>query len=92
MNLRQYRNVPTGLDEDIHLFSGIGGRLMPEAIDGLSVGRRLMTLWKCSKCGYTIKQEKPPEPCPSCGEKCEFLNATCYTPDCQDQEIDKRIR
>jgi rubredoxin len=51
-----------------------------------------MTLWKCSKCGYTIKQEKPPEPCPSCGQKCEFLNATCYTPDCQDQEIDKRIR
>jgi rubrerythrin len=58
----------------------------------LVAGRWLMTLWKCSRCGYTIKQEKPPEPCPSCGEKCEFLNATCYTPDCKDQEIDKRIR
>lgn len=51
-----------------------------------------MTLWKCSQCGYTIKQEKPPEPCPSCGKKCEFLNATCYTPECQDEKIDKRIR
>jgi len=76
----------------MHLSLRHRGRPMPEAIDGLSVGRWLMTLWKCSKCGYTIKQEKPPEPCPSCGEKCEFLNATCYTPDCQDQEIDKRIR
>jgi rubredoxin len=51
-----------------------------------------MNTWKCSKCGFTIKQEAPPEPCPSCGEKCEFLNATCYTPDCDDKGIDQRIR
>ncbi len=38
--------------------------------------------WKCSNCGFTAVQAVPPEKCPSCGEECEFLNATCYTPDC----------
>ncbi|MFZ5644337.1 MAG: rubredoxin-like domain-containing protein [Bacillota bacterium] len=40
--------------------------------------------WKCDNCGYTFKSEpdKLPEKCPSCNEKCVFLNITCYTPDC----------
>ena len=33
-----------------------------------------MTEWKCQKCGYTLKAEKPPEECPSCKEKCEFTD------------------
>ena len=39
-------------------------------------------VWKCSHCGYTLDAEQPPEQCPSCKEKCVFLNVTCYIPEC----------
>jgi rubredoxin len=42
--------------------------------------------WKCSECGYMFQAAQPPEACPSCREKCAFLNATCYTPDCGGPE------
>ncbi len=41
-----------------------------------------LTYWRCSKCNFTISATKPPEECPSCHQKCEFRNITCYTPDC----------
>lgn len=41
-----------------------------------------MTEWKCAKCGYNYSGEKPPDVCPFCKEKCEFIDATCYIPDC----------
>ncbi len=41
-----------------------------------------MSDWKCSNCGYTLNQDKPPEACPSCRQKCEFLDVTCYVPQC----------
>jgi hypothetical protein len=25
---------------------------------------------------------KPPEVCPECGSRCEFVNVTCYIPEC----------
>jgi rubredoxin len=25
---------------------------------------------------------QPPETCPSCKKKCEFVDVSCYTPDC----------
>ena len=51
-----------------------------------------MTRWRCSNCGYAHEAEKPPEQCPSCKEKCEFVDNTCYTPDCSDQGVDHRIK
>ncbi len=51
--------------------------------------------WKCSNCGYTVKVQVPPDPCPNCGVSCEFLNVTCYIPDCGDAgsgNIDPRIK
>ncbi|MFP4349921.1 MAG: rubredoxin-like domain-containing protein [Thermodesulfobacteriota bacterium] len=51
-----------------------------------------MTSWKCQNCGYTLNADAPPEKCPNCQEKCEFLNNTCYTPDCQQEAVDKRIK
>jgi rubredoxin len=42
--------------------------------------------WKCSECGYQFQAQTPPEACPSCREKCAFLNATCYTPECGGPE------
>lgn len=50
-----------------------------------------MTSWKCGKCGYTLEADAPPDRCPSCKEKCEFLDNTCYTPDCQYEGTDNRI-
>jgi rubredoxin len=38
--------------------------------------------WKCSNCGYTLQAPTPPETCPSCKEKCNFIDTTCYTPEC----------
>lgn len=45
-------------------------------------GPREKLTWKCANCGHTVSRDAPPEKCPSCGEECEFLNASCYIPDC----------
>jgi len=42
--------------------------------------------WKCSECGYTFQDEQPPEMCPGCKEKCAFIDASCYTPECGGPE------
>ena len=51
-----------------------------------------MASWKCGNCGYTLEANGPPEQCPSCKEKCDFLDTTCYTPDCPPGGIDERIK
>jgi rubredoxin len=51
-----------------------------------------LTYWKCSHCGYTITAPQPPDTCPECGEKCQFVNITCYTPECGGPgNIDPRL-
>jgi rubredoxin len=50
-----------------------------------------MTEWKCSKCGYAFSGDVPPEVCPSCKEKCDFVDATCYIPECGGTGRDTRI-
>jgi len=50
-----------------------------------------MSSWKCQNCGYTFTTDAPPDQCPSCKEKCEFLDNSCYTPDCTGDGMDKRI-
>jgi rubredoxin len=50
-----------------------------------------MPSWKCSNCGYTFDADAHPNECPSCKEKCEFLDNTCYTPDCEAEGTDNRI-
>ena len=37
------------------------------------------TPWKCTACGYTVKEAKPPEQCPSCKQTCAFVDKTDYT-------------
>ena len=41
-----------------------------------------LTYWKCGGCGFLVTAGTPPDVCPSCKEKCDFLNVTCYTPEC----------
>ena len=48
--------------------------------------------WKCSNCGYGLQAPAPPAACPSCGQRCEFLNVTCYTPDCAETGVDPRLK
>lgn len=51
-----------------------------------------LTFWKCSNCGYLLTAAVPPEKCSSCGQKCNFMNVTCYTPDCGGPgNIDPRL-
>jgi rubredoxin len=51
-----------------------------------------MNEWKCSKCGYILKADAPPETCPQCKEKCEFVNVTCYIPECGFTGSDQRLK
>jgi rubrerythrin len=50
--------------------------------------------WKCHDCGYTFEraaEATPPETCPSCEKKCEFLNVSCYVPECGMTGQDPRL-
>ncbi|OGP68936.1 MAG: hypothetical protein A2031_06505 [Deltaproteobacteria bacterium RBG_19FT_COMBO_43_11] len=49
-------------------------------------------IWKCSNYGNTVVEIKPLEVCPACKQKCEFLNVTCYQPDCGFTGIDKYLK
>jgi rubredoxin len=41
-----------------------------------------MAVWKCVACGNTVTAEVPPELCPGCSGKCEYVDVTCYIPEC----------
>ncbi|MEW6267532.1 MAG: rubredoxin-like domain-containing protein [Thermodesulfobacteriota bacterium] len=41
-----------------------------------------MAEWKCTNCGYTLNEKTPPETCPGCRQKCEFVDVSCYIPEC----------
>jgi len=51
-----------------------------------------VTYWKCNDCGYTVQAPQPPEACPMCHHSCEFINVTCYTPECGFQGIDPKLK
>jgi rubredoxin len=51
-----------------------------------------MTNWKCGNCGYEFTAKAPPKECPACKKQCEFLDNSCYTPDCAAEGKDPRIK
>lgn len=64
--------------------------------DGRFVGdicpRCGLTYWKCYNCGFLITSANPPSVCPECGERCNFIDVTCYLPDCGGPgNIDPRL-
>ena len=51
-----------------------------------------LTYWKCGKGGFTFTAPALPDSCPECGERCDFKNITCYTPECGGPgNIDTRL-
>ena len=51
-----------------------------------------MAIWKCSNCGYQLRQDDPPNECSSCNEKCAFSDITCYVPECGgEKNVDPRL-
>ena len=51
-----------------------------------------LTYWKCAECGFLVTAAAPPDVCPECGAKCEFINVTCYIPECGGPgNIDPRL-
>ncbi len=50
-----------------------------------------MATWKCTHCGFTLASADFPEPCPSCRETCEFVDVSCYIPQCRDAGVDERL-
>jgi len=51
-----------------------------------------MTNWKCSNCGYMLEAAVPPEQCQSCGERCDFIDVSCYIPECDiGGGVDERL-
>ena len=51
-----------------------------------------MAEWKCKQCGYAFTATQPPDRCPSCKEKCEFVDVSCYIPECGKQGADPRLK
>lgn len=53
-----------------------------------------MPIWKCNHCGNTLDVPAPPNVCPSCKNTCEFVDVTCYIPECGGPEsgnIDSQV-
>ncbi len=47
--------------------------------------------WKCTECGYAVKEKEPPEECPACKEKCSFVDNIDYTQNIGEKRPDERI-
>lgn len=47
--------------------------------------------WKCSNCQYVLQAVQPPEVCPSCQQNCQFVDVTCYIPECGFTGADTRL-
>ncbi len=47
--------------------------------------------WKCTNCSYVMEAAQPPDRCPSCSQKCPFVDVTCYIPECGLTGADPRL-
>jgi rubredoxin len=47
--------------------------------------------WKCTNCNYVMEAAQPPDRCPSCSQKCPFVDVTCYIPECGLVGADPRL-
>ncbi len=47
--------------------------------------------WSCSQCHYVLQALTPPERCPACRQHCQFVDVSCYIPECSFTGIDARL-
>lgn len=47
--------------------------------------------WSCSNCHYVLQAMAPPDVCPSCGQSCQFVDVSCYIPECGLTGVDSRL-
>jgi desulfoferrodoxin-like iron-binding protein len=47
--------------------------------------------WSCTNCHYVLQALQPPDVCPSCGEACQFVDVSCYIPECGFSGVDSRL-
>ncbi len=47
--------------------------------------------WSCSSCHYVVQAVSPPEVCPACKQHCQFVDVSCYIPECGFTGIDSRL-
>lgn len=51
-----------------------------------------LTYWKCRQCRLLLTTAAPPDICPTCSVKCQFVDVTCYAPECGGSgNIDRRL-
>ncbi len=47
--------------------------------------------WSCTNCHYVLQALQPPDVCPSCGQACQFIDVSCYIPECGFTGVDSRL-
>ena len=47
--------------------------------------------WSCTGCHYVLQALQPPDVCPSCGQACQFVDVSCYIPECGFTGVDSRL-
>ena len=80
------------LSTAVHLEQALIEKKFFEVFEGDICPNCGLTYWKCGNCGFLITAAIPPATCPQCKQKCNFLNVTCYTPECGGPgNIDPRL-
>lgn len=54
-----------------------------------SVGN--LPYWSCTNCHYVLQAMQPPDVCPSCNQACQFVDVSCYIPECGFTGMDSRL-
>jgi len=79
-------------NKEAHFKCGHCGYTSDEKFTGDICPNCGLTYWKCSHCGFLITAVKPPDICPECTGVCNFIDVTCYSPDCGGPgHIDPRL-
>uniref|UniRef100_A0A7C3EYW1 Desulfoferrodoxin FeS4 iron-binding domain-containing protein n=1 Tax=candidate division WOR-3 bacterium TaxID=2052148 RepID=A0A7C3EYW1_UNCW3 len=47
--------------------------------------------WSCTNCHYVLQAMQPPDVCPSCHQACQFVDVSCYIPECGFTGVDSRL-
>ncbi len=57
----------------------------------VKLGETPAVYWSCTNCHYVLQALQPPDVCPSCGQACQFVDVSCYIPECGFSGVDSRL-